>query len=1012
MSRLSPRDLPRMLHLPLSEEQLQAATAPLEPHLIVAGAGTGKTTVMAARVVWLVATDQVRADEVLGLTFTNKAAQELRHRIRTALAGLPQDRPRTPRPDGHGDEVEDPTVMTYNGFAAQLITHYGMLAGVESEARLVTDGQRARLAYGVACHPVESDGLEGTPQRLAEQILALDETCAGLDLDPAEIRAYDAELLQHLSSIEGPAGLVSRMAAAARRRQVLTRLVDQFREAKHAGEWLDFADQVRLGSRIAHDHPAVGAELRRRFRVVLLDEYQDTSRAQRRTLQALFADGHAVTAVGDPCQAIYGWRGASVTNIDEFPHQFPSQGEDAAIHTLSVNRRSLPAILTAANDIAADLRAVHPQVRPLEAPATRSGGRVTGALLRTHDDELVWLGDELGRAGTRRPWSDMAVLCRSNDQVADVVAHLRTVGIPCHVSSRRDLLALPEIHMITSLLRLIVDPYANPEVLHHLVSPRWRIGPRDLATVSRRARDLATGPDGAVGPTSLLDAVRDPGDPDRYPLSAEARERLAAFSAELDLVTRDRSVAETVAAAIELLAPGIVPVDSATLPPSFAALTALAQGFRGVSGGRTLADFVAYLDDCRRFSASPEEPHTGGGVGITVMTMHAAKGLEFPVVAMPFCGAGVFPSAVGNSRWVTSPLALPPVAVDEPDPALTLGFPGTSVSAKDHDDYVAACRHDDRHDEDRLAYVAATRAQEELIVSGHWWGPTQSRPRGPSAYLLAVRRVATDPGPWVPEAGDRPDVVSESSAILDTWPPPVVRESSAEVARAVLASPDPDPDARAPDLAVDPWRVAIDALVRDREPSPPATLPGVMSASAVLQWLRAPDAYLDSLARPMPRRPSRAAATGVEFHTWIEHRMGQQALFEFDDTGQQRGDTTFAEALARTRYADRTPYAVEAPFVVSVADLVVTGRIDAIFAVTDDDRFEWEVVDWKTGSRASADSTQLALYAHAWARQVGCDPRRVRGVFVFLADGSDQIHDELSDPAELVRAAGAIAHGS
>ena len=990
MTALTPRELPGLLGIPLSDEQLQAATAPLAPQLIVAGAGTGKTTVMAARVVWLIATGQVRADEVLGLTFTNKAAHELRQRIRRAASKIPSDA---------GANDGDPSVMTYNGFAAQLITQFGPLTGVESDARLIADGQRARLAYSVACHPVDDTGLEGSPDHLARLVRELDDTCAGLDIALAELRRYDTDLLRLLESATGPAGLLAKMKAAAVRRQVLAGLVEQFRAAKHAGEWLDFSDQVRLGSDLAHRFPLISTEMCRRFRIVLLDEYQDTSRAQRRTLQALFGAGHAVTAVGDPCQAIYGWRGASVTNIDQFPRQFPcADGTEAAVHTLTVNRRSLPTILAAGNDIAAGLRQVHSQVRPLRAPAEVSGGSVRTALLATRDDELLWLGDELRNASQRHTWSDMAVLCRSNDQVADVVDHLRTVGVPCHVSSRRDLLGLPEVATVVALLRILVDPHANPDVLHHLIGPRWRIGPRDLATLGRRAAALAEETGGPGTPVSLLDAIRDPGDPTLYAFSDEARERLSDFAAELDgLAARtDRPVPDLVSAVVDLLAPGIVAIDEPQLPASLSALVDLSQGFRSLDGGRGLADLVAYLDDCARFATSPEEPTAGSGAGVAVMTMHAAKGLEFPVVALPFWCTSVFPSALGGGRWVTSALALPPVAPDEPDPALTLAFPGTTITTKDHDAYMAACRRDDRHDEDRLAYVAITRAESEVIASGHWWGPTQNTPRGPSDYLRILRRLSPDTGPWLPEAGERPDREA-ATALLEAWPAAVQRPGPRAVADLVLQPIPPNHHHGEP--AGEPeWDTVLSALEADLAASPPtAGLPTVVSASTVLQWLRDPQRYLEQAARPMPRRPSRAADTGVRFHAWLEHQVGQQSLFDFDDDGRLHTEEGYTAAFSRTRYADRTPHSVEEPFVIALADLVVTGRIDAIFRVDDDDRFEWEVVDWKTGSPAGADPLQLALYRTAWARRVGCSPERVRGVFVFLADGSDVTYDDLPD---------------
>ncbi len=970
-------DLPGLLGVPLSDEQLQAATAPRAPQLIVAGAGTGKTTVMAARVVWLIATGQVRPDQVLGLTFTTKAATELRARVRRGLTRLPRDA-----------DAGEPTVLTYHAYAARLLAEYGALLGIEADSRVLSDGQRGRLAYGVACRPLDASGLQGSPQRLAERLLGMDDALADLDVATADVRGHDSELLAFLAEVRGPRSIVARMRAAAQERLHLVDLVDQFREAKLAGEYLDFADQVRLAADLARSAAVVGDRARGQYGVVLLDEYQDTSRAQRRMLQALFGGGHPVTAVGDPCQAIYGWRGASVTNIDEFPVHFAApDGAPAATYRLTVNRRSLPGVLSVANDVAADLRRVHPEARPLRAPTTAAGGRVTTALLGSEDEELVWLGDRLAEATQRHAWHDMAVLCRSNDQVAAVVDHLRTVGVPAHVASRRDLLALPEVVAVISWLTLLVDPGANPDVLAQLTGPRWRIGPRDLAALATRARELADRTDSEV---SLLDAVYDPGDRGAY--SPQAWDRVTAFAAELDRFARlpDRPLADVVADAVELLAPGLAPADAVAVPAGLPALVEMARQYRSLAGSRSLPDFLAYVADCRRFRASPADPHPVTGDGVAVMTIHAAKGLEFPLVALPFLCAGVFPNARGDARWVTSADALPPVVADEPDPALLLGFPGTTFTGKDHDAYLTACRQADRHDEDRLAYVAVTRAERELVASGHWWGPTQKSPRGPSDYLTAIHAASPEgESVWLADPPEREEP-TEAARLVPVWPPPIRQDGVAaladEVVRAVADPPPARPD--------DPLLQAVADLAADhREPA--GEPPDLLSVSGVVAWLRDPAAAAAAAQRPMPRRPSRAAARGTAFHRWVENRLGQQTLFDLDPSGEE-----FAQLLQRTEYADRTPHAVEQPFVIDVGGVVVTGRIDAVFRVTDDPDHEWEVVDWKTGR--GGDPAQLAVYREAWARLVSCDPVRVRATFVHLADGSHTRFADLPPAREVV----------
>ncbi len=341
---MTPDDLCELLGIGFSDQQLAAITAPLAPGVIVAGAGSGKTTAMAARVVWLVGTGQVRPDQVLGLTFTKKAAAELDGRIRAALAqlngaGHPRRWPDEP------DECGEPVVSTYHAFAGALIAEHGLRVGVEPDVRVLADATRFQLAGRVvrrskgpirhASHHVPT---------LVNSLLALDGELADHLVRPADVRSYDEALRAEVAAVAKPVAGVRTIAETALKRAEILQLVEEYQALKADRGVLDFADQMALGARLAEECAEVGRIERDRYRVVLLDEYQDTSVSQRRMLSALFSGadglGHPVTAVGDPCQAIYGWRGASVANLDDFPAHFPAaDGTPARRFVLSVNRR-------------------------------------------------------------------------------------------------------------------------------------------------------------------------------------------------------------------------------------------------------------------------------------------------------------------------------------------------------------------------------------------------------------------------------------------------------------------------------------------------------------------------------------------------------------------------------------------------------------------------------------------------------------------------------------------------
>ncbi|MGH3448962.1 MAG: ATP-dependent helicase, partial [Nocardioidaceae bacterium] len=404
----SPEELKALMGIDFSDQQIDAITAPLEPGVIVAGAGSGKTTVMAARVVWLVGTGAVRADEVLGLTFTNKAAAELSHRVREflATAGLVR-RPGSPlRDEGEqGEELAEPTVVTYHAYAARLLTEHGLRVGHEPDTRVVADASRFQLAaQAIRSHTDPVEHLSTWVATSVTGVLNLDAQLSEHLVSPGELREFqqrEAPLWQAAKQTNE----VGKAVSAFEKRRELLAFVESYRRLKDELGVMDFSDQMSRAAVLAQTSAEVGAVERGRFRVVLLDEYQDTSVAQARLLTALFSGpddatgrGHPVTAVGDPCQAIYGWRGASVSNIEQFPLDFPRAEAAAGAEAvgvgevtrfpLSVNRRSQAHILQTANDLAAPLYADFTGVQPLEPTPTAGAGSVRAAVVETYADEL------------------------------------------------------------------------------------------------------------------------------------------------------------------------------------------------------------------------------------------------------------------------------------------------------------------------------------------------------------------------------------------------------------------------------------------------------------------------------------------------------------------------------------------------------------------------------------------------------------------------------------------------
>ncbi len=998
-------ELDRLLGLTLTDEQWACVSAPMQPFVIVAGAGTGKTAVMAARVLWLVASGYVAEHQVLGLTFTNKAAAELAHRVTTQLNHW-----RAQHPADRGDEIGEPTIATYHAFAGRLIEEQGLRVGIEPGARLLSGAAVAQLAYRIVCRTRRLSVTTLGPIHVASQVVRLDANLAEQTISTDELRAHDRAVVAAISDLPKPTKPVQAIRDTALKRLELADLVDELRQARTDVGGLDFSDHMRLCAELVGSSDELVAGLRQSYRVVLLDEYQDTSIAQRVILSTLFA-GTAVTAVGDPMQAIYGWRSASVANIDAFAAHF-SDGS-APIRVLSVNRRSGTPILEAANGIADGLRAQHPQVarlRPPEpAPAT-----VRAALLGTIADERAWLADQvrdLVDAGT--PPAHIAVLGRANDQLGPLQALLTARGVPAAVSGVAALTSSPYATAVLCTLRVLADPGDNTSVVALLAGARWRIGTHDLHQLGARALALAGRRpalvSSAVGQQrlrdelaqasehtdpverpSLLEAVADPGP---Y-VSQAARDRLAAFRDEL------RVLQGHVGAPLADLVGTVLAVTGARVEADLASdghgigdvglagLLSLVEGFSDADGRTGLGAFLAHLEAAEQLGSDEQVdlPIVPGAVQL--MTMHKAKGLEFPVVVLPHVCRGSFPGGKGSERWTTNAHVVPSELRDDRHVLPDL----TGYAKKDLDAFLESCRRHDRTGDDRLAYVGVTRAQHTLIATGHWWGETQVKKRGPSEYLESLREQATlgvGADPWVPDPdagpagpldlgsaaaaarreasaggalggagsprsgeGTEPEghghdapTLAATNPMLDQiveapWPAPDSGDSAGApaAARAVAAlldaGPSTDPwERETPELPprIAAWDATIRALLaRVDHPSDGesvAVLPGVLSASAAMEVAADPGQFAESLLRPMPRRRNPHAELGTAFHAWVEARLGVLPLITEDDLpGAADESISSAAELAELKAAfESLEYAARTPVGLEVPFAVSVG---------------------------------------------------------------------------------------
>src|SRR6266545_616225 len=844
----SPVQLARLLGLPEpTTEQAAVIAAPMRPMVVAAGAGSGKSETMAARVVWLVANGLVRPERVLGLTFTRKAAAELSERIRRRLDGLRR------ASIGIDDDVlaGEPAVSTYHAYAGRLVAEHALREALEPSLRLITPAVQWQIASKVvAGYDGPVDKISWTPDSVTAAVLGLAGEMSEHLRAPEEVRAVGERLAEQAAALasgrngRAPA-TVAKILATQRTREQLLPMVARFAAAKQAREVVDYGDQIVLAARIAARHPAVGTAERARYQVVLLDEYQDTSHAQLVLLRALFGGGHPVTAVGDPCQSIYGWRGASAGNLRRFATDFPPRGGGPApVRQLSTSFRNTGRVLDAAAALQEGLRASAPGVPRLVAPPGRAGrGRVVCALLETAADEARWVAGQIaallglppGIAPDGRPWpdgradpvrpSDIAVLCRKRAQFPALRAAIEARGIPVEVVGLGGLLTVPEVQDVVATLRVMHDPGAADALARLLTGPRWRIGPRDLVALGRRSRQLARQgrmparepearpdvPDPDVlaqavtdftaDPGSLVEALDDLGDPAAY--SAAGYGRLAALAAELRTLRghAGRPLPELVgeverALGLDIEVSARPGGDPATSHADLDAFADAAAAFAGDQQEPTLGAFLAYLAAAEDEEFGLEAGRVGEGDSVKLATVHAAKGLQWAAVIVPGLADGaqahMFPARPRvTTRWPENPRLLPFGLRGD-----TADLPGlTGLDAEALADFAAACGERDLAEERRLAYVGATRAAFWLGCAGYWWGSGTSR-LGPSVFLEEIRAACESGAGSVACWSPPPEPDAENPALAEPaaawWPATAdgaryeaIREAAALVEEAI-----------------------------------------------------------------------------------------------------------------------------------------------------------------------------------------------------------------------------------
>lgn len=944
-----PRGISAVRNLTPSSEQQAILDLGLTSVRIRAGAGTGKTTTVAMVISNLVEAHNIDPERILGITFTNKAASELADKVRTHLTDSTDD----------GRQVE---VHTYHGFASQILSEFGTLVGVDGRVRVITP-TFSRQLLSETFHHTAYDYLDITNPRAVDKIRTLADRLGDHLLDPSELAgASDPET-----------------DVGAGRIEMLETILGYNRNKRRLGV-VDYADLVTLSTRLLDEHPDLVQAIRNRYKVVVLDEYQDTNPAQRVLLRKVFGDGFTVIAVGDEDQTIYEWRGASAENFEQFTDHFrDGDGEPALDYGLTQNRRSAPAILDVANKIR---HVANPEAERLTTEQETPEGHVVTYWAGDALQEAEWLAREFERLHDEgEKWGDMAVLFRKNKDFAVVVDAMARHDIPVEVANLGGLLSVPEVAELRAWLTVLDRPEDSASIVQILTGSSYRLGLADFAPLTRWVsnEEFADDDREEVVAISLLEAIEHINSVDG--LRTEAVEALKHF---LDVYTESliESQGMSLVEISRLILDRTHAWQNIEALPANQRLTArlntyrlldLAEDWSPLKGRPSLRAFLDYLDLMEDEPAEElDSAHLSGEDAVTLVTVHRAKGLEWEIVAIPAVTAGNFPSGSGQFP--------DPIRFPEHIPADSRIDNTLNAMPDDEKERGDFFRERNRLQEWRVAYVAATRAKRILYMTGaYWYGlpePTKKAKDPSKLFELVAGAPGTSNAGHVDEP-PRPAMLRPADR-LDA-PDPLFSDGWSAAVRSAMVSPTSVAQLAEELNLKDEFESEMSGIAQQLFDLASIKQDEIVdedrttSVTGLVTYAQCPKRYFWTSVDPLPRRRNLAAIAGTELHRRIElHQRGQIPFEEVDNDlydvpadGQDESPATGGfQAFLESRFATNTASLVEAPFSLSLDNSYrIRGRIDAIYA----DGSHWEIVDFKSGRPKADPSRMVQLQAYAIA---------------------------------------------
>lgn len=653
----------------LNEHQHEAVVYPGDYLLVVAGAGSGKTRVLTTRISYLIATGALHPNEVLAITFTNKAAKEMRERLETML----------------GSSARGMWISTFHSACVRILRAEHEAIGMRSTFTIYDAADSQRLMKMVLAEQ-NIDAKTYTPKAMAFRV--------------SDLKNEMITPQSYLASAKG------------RDEEILARAYAGYQERLQAANAMDFDDLIMRTVLLLRENTAVAERYRQRFRHILVDEYQDTNTAQYQLVRELVGEESnprhgKLTVVGDADQSIYAFRGATIRNIQDFEKDFPR----ATTVVLEQNYRSTQNILTAANAVIS-----HNEGRRAKNLWTDSGegSQLIGYVADSERDEASFVVDEIDALRTKYGcrFKDVAVFYRTNAQSRAVEDMLVRAGIPYKVVGGTKFYERKEIKDALSYLHALVNPDDAVSLRRILNEPRRGIGDKAEGALSAHARRWGMSLGSALADVAHPDIAEQSGRGAVQGLTPRAAQAVEKFAVMLETVRAHALAGAKPADVLEeileqsgyadALSQSKDPQDQGRLD-NLAELSSVASDYSRSDPQGTLADFLDEVSLVSDTDQIPDPAQAEDGQ-VVLMTVHTAKGLEFPVVFVTGMEDGIFP----HIHSMESPQEM--------------------------------------EEERRLAYVALTRARKRLYLtwaaSRSQWGAPQEEV--PSRFLAEIPAEVID----------------------------------------------------------------------------------------------------------------------------------------------------------------------------------------------------------------------------------------------------------------------------